>query len=98
MKRHPALVELSRDHQHALAVALRLQQADGTTARQAAAAFETFWELEARAHFRLEEEVLLPAFALHGEPSDPCVAEVLVDHVLIRVDAKRIERGEVSVA
>src|SRR3954453_8141739 len=97
MKRHTALVELSRDHQHALAVARVLRQADGATSRQAAAAFEAFWLAEARAHFRLEEEVLLPAYALYGDADHPSVVQVLVDHMLIRAAAKRVARGNISV-
>ena len=98
MKRHSALVELSRDHQHALAVAHLLQHADEPTSSQAAAAFEAFWLAEARAHFRLEEEVLLPAYALYGQADHPCVVRVLLDHMLIRAAAKRVGRGNVSVA
>lgn len=98
MKRHAALVELSRDHQHALSVARVLRQADRASSRQAAAAFEAFWLAEARAHFRLEEEVLLPAYALYGDADHPWVVQVLVDHTLIRAAAKRVARGNVSVA
>ena len=41
-----------------------------------------------RAHFRLEEEVLLPAFAAHGDAYHPLVAHVLCDHVAIRQQAE----------
>jgi len=60
MRRHPALVSLSRDHHQALAVALRLRRA---TARNVddAAAFAAFWEPRGRRHFEIEEELLLPA-------------------------------------
>jgi iron-sulfur cluster repair protein YtfE (RIC family) len=84
MKRHPALQELSRDHQHALAVALRLKRADATSADEARRSFLDYWEREGRVHFREEEEVLLPTLARFSELDQPIVARVLLDHVRIR--------------
>jgi hypothetical protein len=49
MKRHSALTALSRDHQHALAVAQRLRRATPDNADEAAAGFRAFWEAEGRA-------------------------------------------------
>jgi hypothetical protein len=40
-------------------------------------------------HFRIEEEILLPALATGGDPSDEAVVRVLVDCVWIR---ERMER------
>ncbi len=94
MKRHPALQSLSRDHQHALAVALELTRATDETAGTARASFLDFWHREGRAHFREEEDVLLPAFARHGDPHDPVVARVLTDHVELRRDAAVLEGDE----
>jgi hemerythrin-like domain-containing protein len=90
MKRHPALASLSRDHQHTLAVAQRLRRATPATAAQAVAAFLAVWELEEKLHFRAEEEVLLPAYAAHGDPCHPAVVRVLLDHLSIRADAQRL--------
>lgn len=84
MKRDPALVSLSRDHHQALAVALRLRRATAATATDARADALRFWATAGRAHFRLEEEVLLPAYARHGDPHHPLVARALCDHVAIR--------------
>jgi hypothetical protein len=84
MKRDPALVSLSRDHHRALSVALRLRRATAETAADVRAAALRFWSTAGRAHFRLEEEVLLPAFARHGDPHHPLVARALCDHVAIR--------------
>ena len=89
MKRHPALTPLSSDHQHALAVALQLRRAEADSVGPAAAEFLEFWEPEGRLHFRVEEEILLPAFAVHGDPQHPLVVRALVDHVVIRRDAAR---------
>jgi hypothetical protein len=87
VKRHPALAALSRDHQHTLAVAQRLRRATPETAEQAVAAFLTVWGREDQLHFRVEEEVLLPAYAAHGDRSHPAVLRVL-DHLSIRCDVE----------
>jgi len=84
VKRHPALAPLSRDHQHTLAVAQRLRRATSETSQQAVAAFLAVWDLEERLHFRLEEEILLPACAGHVEPENSMILRVLVDHLRIR--------------
>jgi hemerythrin-like domain-containing protein len=91
LKRHPALISLSRDHHHALVIARRLRHATNETAADAAAAFLAHWREEEKHHFRLEEELLLPAYARHGDPDHPAVVRMLIDHILIRRDAGRLE-------
>jgi hemerythrin-like domain-containing protein len=93
MKRHPALAPLSRDHHHALVLARRLRHADEDDAAAAARAFIEHWEGEERLHFRLEEEVLLPAYAAHRDPDHPAIIRTLLDHVLIRRDVDRLATG-----
>ncbi len=90
MKRHPALQPLSRDHHHALVIARRLRRATPDDAADAAHAFLAHWEGEEQKHFRIEEEVLLPAYATHGEMNHPAIARALLDHVMIRRDALRL--------
>ena len=90
MKRHPALAPLSRDHHHALVIARRLRRADESDAEEAARAFLAHWEDEESLHFRLEEEVLLPAYAAHADPNHAAVVRTLIDHVLIRRDVARL--------
>jgi hypothetical protein len=90
VKRHPALASLSRDHHHALVIALRLRRASEETAGAAARAFVSHWDSEEKLHFRLEEEVLLPAYATYGDPANPVIVRMLVDHMLIRRDASRL--------
>lgn len=93
MKRHPALAELSRDHHHALVVARTLRQATpGRTAR-AANAFLSFWNADGQAHFRLEEDVLLPTYARHGRPDEPAIVRMLIEHMIIRRDAELVAAG-----
>jgi iron-sulfur cluster repair protein YtfE (RIC family) len=84
MKRHPALQELSRDHHHALVVAQRLKRAQATSKERTLADFRQYWEADGSAHFRQEEDILLPTLARFTDPSHPVVACVLIDHVRIR--------------
>jgi iron-sulfur cluster repair protein YtfE (RIC family) len=84
MKRSEALVQLSRDHHRGLFVALQLARASQDTAAAARAAFLAFFEQEGSAHFRVEEEVVLPAFARHGSSEHEVVVRVLTDHVELR--------------
>lgn len=98
MKRDPALVSLSHDHHQALFVAQKLRRATPDTLGDARAAFLAYWEEHGRAHFRLEEEVLLPAYAAHGEPHHPLVARALCDHVAIRHRADALARDSASTA
>jgi hypothetical protein len=84
MKRDPALTSLSHDHHQALFVALQLRRVTDETAESARAAFLAYWEEHGRAHFRAEEDVLLPAYAAHGSSHHPLVARALCDHVTIR--------------
>ncbi len=48
-----------------------------------------FWAGEGAKHFRVEESVLLPAYAAYADPGSAAVIQVLVDHVWIR---ERMER------
>jgi hemerythrin-like domain-containing protein len=92
MKRHPALQPLSRDHHQALRIAQRLRRASDAEIPVVRDAFLAFWHEHGQAHFRVEEEVLLPAFAAHGDPADARVVAMLVDHVRIRAHAQRLDR------
>lgn len=84
MKRHPALVPLSRDHHHALLLASQLTRASAGTAVAVAGLLLADWDAQQRAHFRVEEEILLPAYAQHGRPDEPAIVQMLLDHMLIR--------------
>ena len=94
MKRDPGLVTLSRDHHQALSVAQKLRRATADTAQEARSTFVTYWEEHGRAHFRLEEEILLPAYAAHADPHHPLVARALCDHVAIRARADALAVDE----
>jgi hypothetical protein len=88
MKRGEALAPLSRDHHQGLFVALQLKRAKPETAARARQAFLSFFEREGARHFRTDEEVLLPAYARRGEPDQPAVVRVLVEHVDLRCRAQ----------
>jgi hypothetical protein len=89
MKRHPALVPLSREHHHVLVIAQQLRRATSEDTAEVARAFLAHWATEEK-HFRLKEEVLLPAYAAHGDPGHPAVTRMLQDLMLIRRDADRV--------
>ena len=63
---------------------MKLKRTDAAGAAEARAAFVDFWEREGRDHFRVEEELLLPAYARHGQHDHPAVVQVLVEHVDLR--------------
>ncbi len=90
MKRHPALIPLSRDHHQALLLASQLRRASAMTAEALAGLLMSQWEAEERMHFRVEEEILLPAYAEHGAADHPSIVRMLLDHMLIRSDVAAI--------
>jgi hypothetical protein len=92
VKRHPALVPLSHDHHHVLVVAQQLRRATPDTSAEVTRLFLSAWESGEKQHFRLEEEVVLPAYAEHGDPTHPVVTRMLQDHMLIRRDADLLTR------
>lgn len=96
MKRAEALRPLSREHLKALLAAKRTR--DSIDLEAATSAFLDFWEEEGRRHFRVEEEVLLPAWAAAAEIDRPKVDRFLYEHLEIRRDALRLAAGELSLA
>ena len=100
MKRHPSLHPLSQHHHFALIQALEMRRAtespaekrDAAVQRQAAK-FVAFWHRAGAAHFREEEEVLLPAYAEHmGQDQDAGVTRLLAEHSEIRAAVRDFER------
>lgn len=91
LKRHPALQDLSRDHQHFLIEARTIRwMVEGDpralTPEGVRDSLLTFWEQQGALHLREEEEVLLP-FCLSHAPEAGLQAElrhVLADHVWLR--------------
>jgi hemerythrin-like domain-containing protein len=96
VKRAEALRPLSREHLAALTAAKALREA--ADPRRAGASFLDFWQRDGRRHFRVEEEVLLPGWALAAEVDRPGVARMLEEHLAIRRAALRIEAAEASLS
>ncbi len=94
MKRAEALRPLSREHLAALLTAKKLREAGELD--EATQAFLDFWHGDGVRHFRIEEEVLLPAWAVHGEVDHDGVARMLDEHLSIRREALRLEAGEAT--
>ena len=86
MKRDESLTPLSRDHHQALHQALKLKRADETSAAEALRGMVEFFDAHGALHFRVEEEVLLPAYVRDGgaDATEEAIARVLTDHVWIR--------------
>jgi Hemerythrin HHE cation binding domain len=97
MKRSEALAPLSRDHQHALEVALRLRRATGASAGDALARFGEFFAQEGARHFDAEERLVLPALPPDAAEWSRAVERVREDHEAIRSAAGLVgERGTPS--
>jgi hypothetical protein len=92
MKRSTELAVLSREHHVALELALRLRRATAADADEVRSSTLGFWRDEGREHFRLEEELVLPAFARHAGADDTDIVRVLVEHVDIRRRIADLER------
>ena len=89
MKRAPELRYLSDHHHQGLVQARRLRRAatgeERTAPKETAEAFLKFWQEETTAHFREEEEVLLPILARYGGGAGRGpVAQMLAQHAQIR--------------
>src|SRR5579871_1229340 len=99
MKRHPSLHPLSQHHHFALIQALEMRRAaEAPTEKRAAAVqrqaekFVRFWHKTGQAHFREEEEVLLPAYARHARiDKDSGVVRMLGDHAELRAAVLELE-------
>ena len=96
MKRDPALEPLSREHHQALHRALRMKRASAADVEDVRTDVLEFWRSEGVKHFRIEEEILLPAFATVEDPAHEAVVRVVVDHVWIRERMERLERDELA--
>jgi hemerythrin-like domain-containing protein len=85
MQRHPALRSLSSDHHSGLVLARKARQAANGDAHDQAHIWSKVvnrFEVELEPHFRLEEDVLLPAMQLAGETA--LVERTLIEHAALR--------------
>jgi iron-sulfur cluster repair protein YtfE (RIC family) len=96
MKRDPALTDLSRDHHQALFRAMRMKRATEEDLDEVRDDVLAFWSDHGAQHFRIEEDILLPAFATRSDPGSEAVVTVLVDHVWIRERMDRLAQDELD--
>jgi hemerythrin-like domain-containing protein len=98
MLRDRNLIPLSRQHQHALALCVRIDRAspigDADLAAWLAEVAQHF-ESEIRIHFAAEEHVLFPAARKFPELG-PMVDELLLDHFMLRQSFAEAEAREMS--
>lgn len=93
MKRSAELEPLSHDHHQALFVAMQLKRASPEDGPFAFQAFADFVEETGDRHFRIEEEILLPAWLAHagaGAERVALAARVAAEHLEIRARARRL--------
>ncbi len=99
MKRHPALVPLSRQHHDGLALGVMIERGQRHRAGPAGPAelerlreqALDLWQLEFRGHFGVEEQVVFPAARQAGEPG--LVDTLVAEHEAIRLQFEALERA-----
>lgn len=94
MKRDARLRRLSTEHHHALVLARELSRhaTAGTSDAPVVRDLRARFERELQPHFRVEEQLLLPALRALGE--DALAARVEADHSALRAHLAAAERGE----
>jgi hypothetical protein len=102
VRRHPALVPLSEEHQHELAHARRLLGAAGAGPQQrlaVASAYLDAFFTETVEHFRREEEILFP-LSVRQAGSTPVLERILREHMelhgLVRALRAGAAAGEIT--
>jgi hemerythrin-like domain-containing protein len=86
MLRNKSLVPLSRQHQHALALCVRITRAlqrEGSNLASWQAAMVQSFEQEISAHFHAEEKILFP-IAAQFPATQPLAEELLREHATLR--------------
>jgi len=100
--RHPALIPLSRDHRHALALALRCRkQALGQLKplgqeglRERAREARDFFSLHLATHFHAEEAGLFPMMESLAAESAPLIGRLKQEHERLRSLVAAMEASE----
>lgn len=98
MLRDKNLIPLSRQHQHALALCVRIDRSSPILANDVAAwqsEIAQHWQSEIMIHFAAEEQVLFPAARTFNELV-PLVEELLADHDRLRTSFSRAVEGTLS--
>ncbi|MYB54202.1 MAG: hypothetical protein F4X77_18690 [Acidobacteriia bacterium] len=104
MKRHPALVPLSRQHHDGLALGVMIERGlrdggglpDTAQLERLREQALDLWQLEFRGHFEVEEQIVFPAARQAGEPR--LVDTLIAEHEAIRLLFEALERAPASEA
>lgn len=98
MLRDKSLIPLSHQHQHALALCVRIDRAQPIPAADLEAwraEVTQQFEQEIKLHFAVEEEVLFPIARNFAELAS-LVGELIAEHDLLREEFIQLERGGMS--
>lgn len=98
MLRHKSLIPLSHQHQHALALCVRIERASPIASAELdawQAEIEQHFEYEIKIHFSAEEAVLFPC-AHEFRELIPVVEELLADHAALRELFSQIQMRRMS--
>lgn len=95
MLRDPNLVPLSRQHQHALALCVRIERARDGDPLPWMEEMEQHFAQEIRFHFAAEEEVLFPRARRFAELA-PLVDDLSAEHAVLREMFATAARRELS--
>jgi hemerythrin-like domain-containing protein len=98
MLRNRNLIPLSHQHQHALALCVRIDRASPVSDADLAAwqaEIAQLFQGEIRVHFAAEENILFPAARRFPE-SNPLVEELLLDHFMLRESFAQAEARTMS--
>src|SRR6201993_4909105 len=98
MLRDRSLIPLSRQHQHALALCVRIDRAAPIGASDLVAwqvEIAQHFQTETRIHFAAEENILFPA-ARKFPALTPLVEELLLDHFMLRESFAKAEAHAMS--
>jgi hemerythrin-like domain-containing protein len=100
MLRDTSLVPLSRQHQHALALCVRIDRASPIPEAELStwqAEITLHFQNEIRIHFEAEERVVFPA-AREFQELTPLLDELLTDHAVLREFFAKAEARHMSTA
>jgi hemerythrin-like domain-containing protein len=94
-RRHESLIPLSHDHHDALLLARRLRTGDlsGRESELRASHVSAFFDYRLINHFKVEEELLFPAFREVLGVEASLIELLLSDHEELRAEAAAIKAG-----
>src|SRR5215469_360829 len=98
MLRDKNLIPLSRQHQHALALCVRIERAvpiDDTQLADWQAEVAQQFAAEIKVHFAAEEQIVFPAARTFGE-LNPLIGDLLADHQWLRACFAKAEARQSS--